>query len=159
MNIFVLDYDPKVSAKYHNDKHVVKMIVETAQILSTVNHTKNTWNANMYKPAFQKHPCTIWASKSKKNYQWLVALGLALYDEYKFRYGSDRIHKAGETIKNHLQEVPKTIKKDNFTKFALAMPKDYHCNHGTVSSYRKYYLNDKRHLAKWTKRETPFWWK
>jgi hypothetical protein len=37
MNIFVLDTNPAKAAKYHNNKHCVKMILETAQLLSTAH--------------------------------------------------------------------------------------------------------------------------
>ena len=71
MNIFVLDSDPKVAATMLCDKHVVKMILESAQMLSTVAHTNG--HIPRYRPTHSKHPCTLWAGESKSNWQWLVA--------------------------------------------------------------------------------------
>ena len=158
MNIFSLHDNPRISAQYHNDKHVVKMITETAQILSTVHHNHDEWKADYYRPAFYKHPSVLWAGETKANYQWLVRLGLSLYDEYKFRYGQDRTHKAGEKIANVLATPPTTIKDKPRTKFSMAMPDEYK-NDNPIKAYRDYYMGDKRHLASWKVRGVPTWWK
>ena len=94
MNIFVIDKNPRTAARQLCDRHVVKMALETAQILSAVAHQKG-FNAP-YKISHQKHPCTIWAGKSFGNWRWLVAHGLAVCDEYTRRYG--RTHKSREVI-------------------------------------------------------------
>ena len=61
MNIFHLHKDPKICAEYHCDKHVVKMILETAQMLSTAinEHSMGIAQDRLYKPAYPKHPMTI----------------------------------------------------------------------------------------------------
>lgn len=93
MNIFVLDRDVKKCAIYHNDKHVVKMILESAQLLCGVHHmTESNINDIPYKLSHKNHPCSIWAREDISNYLWLCELGLELCKEYTYRYG--RRHKA-----------------------------------------------------------------
>ena len=83
MNIFVLDTDPIKAAQYHADKHVVKMITETAQLLNSTYYFTNEKDKASYKLTHKNHPCSIWARESLDNWVWLKQLGLALYDEYK----------------------------------------------------------------------------
>ena len=93
MNIFVLDKDPYVAAQMMCDKHVVKMILEGCQMLSTV-HSLDVIQDNkptLYKPCFHNHPCTIWAGKSMGNFIWLCELGIELCKEYSYRYEKDHI--------------------------------------------------------------------
>lgn len=150
MNIFILDYDKQKSASYHCDKHVVKMVTETAQMLCTGLHMHNI-NAK-YKPTHKNHPCTIWAASSRSNWLWLKEFGLYLYEEYRFRY-NNKLHKAGEVIKN----LPEPLFEDmGLTNFALAMPEIYKCS-DVVKSYRDYYLNEKYELFHYTKRKIPYW--
>ena len=81
MNIFVVDEDPEVAARQLCDKHVVKMILESAQMLCTVAHEHGF--VAPYKKAHPKHPCTLWAGKSPENWSWLIAHGLAMPEQYK----------------------------------------------------------------------------
>ena len=82
MNIFVLDYDPVKAALFQCDKHIVKMPLETAQLLCSAFKDVST----PYKKTHLNHPCAKWARKSKHNYEWLILHGLALCDEYQYRY-------------------------------------------------------------------------
>ena len=88
MNIFILDWQHKTCAEYHCDKHVVKMPLETTQMLSTVHWRYN--NDGPYLPVHQKHPCTLWAGQTVENYIWLWKLGIALCEEFTHRY--DKVH-------------------------------------------------------------------
>ncbi|MBN2080871.1 hypothetical protein JW859_01565 [bacterium] len=104
MNIFVLHTDPVRAARYHCDRHVVKMTLETAQLLSTALAVENPAQAAqlqatglIYKPTHQNHPCSRWAAESLANFRWLARLGLALADEYSYRY-SGRVHKSSAVI-------------------------------------------------------------
>lgn len=128
------------------DKHVVKMIVESAQMLCTVGH-------GAYKPTHANHPCTKWASLSEANFEWLTAHALALCDEYTFRYG--RRHKSQDVIEN--VQPPKAFSKVGLTPFALAMPDEFKSS-DPVESFRAYY-HSKSSFAVWTKRKQPNWWK
>ena len=104
MNIFVTDPDPIKSAQVLPDKHIVKMPLETCQMLSIVASKK--WGHGIgelpkldgtpYKTdkgAFRNHPCTIWA---QQNWSWLIRHGLALCKEYTHRYG--KVHSCEFTI-------------------------------------------------------------
>lgn len=92
MNIFYLDSNPTLCAKYHNDKHVVKMILETAQLLCGVHWV--TGKEAPYKLSHKNHPCSIWVRSSLENYLWLCELGLELCDEYTYRYGKKQDRKS-----------------------------------------------------------------
>ena len=94
MNIFVLDWDVKKCATYHNDKHVVKMILETAQLLCGSHWS--TGSEAPYKLSHKNHPCSIWVRQDLNNYLWLCELGLELCKEYSYRYG--KRHKTQEII-------------------------------------------------------------
>jgi hypothetical protein len=146
MNIFVLDQDPYKAAEYHCDKHVVKMVLETAQLLSTVTGVG-------YRPTHFNHPCTVWARESTGNFQWLYDLGLALGKEYNRRYG--RRHKSSLIIAEQWPP-PATVPQGPQTPFALAMPDQYK-QECPVASYRAYYLGEKSRMLKYTNRDTPEW--
>jgi hypothetical protein len=141
MNIFVLDYDPVNAAKMQCDKHVVKMPLESAQLLCSVYSKGKA----PYKRTHYNHPCSIWTRKSKNNFLWLVEHGIALCDEYTFRYG--KIHKSKQVInwcKKNINVIEfESIKK---TKFALCFDEKYHVGIA-VKSYREYYRYGKNKIA------------
>ena len=140
MNIFVLHLSPRVCAKYHCDKHVVKMILETAQLLYSVHWVVGTQlPPNAYKLAHKNHPCSIWARTSLQNYLWLCYLGKFLCKEYTIRYS--KIHKTQEHIEWLLKNEPQ-IDSIGITKWALAMPEIYK-SEDVVDSYRKFYIESK----------------
>ena len=152
MNIFVLDLDPKKAAVQQIDKHVVKMPLETAQMLCTALG-RHGLEGTPYKQAYKKHPCTIWAGDSRNNFQWLVKHGIALSEEYTRRYG--RRHKSQDVIEwcqRHMDTVP----EGGRTTFAQAMPEQYK-DENPVVAYRSYYLGDKARIAAW-KANKPEWW-
>lgn len=151
MNIFVLSDDVMQAAEYHVDRHIVKMPLESAQMLCT--NLSNLQIPTPYKPVHQKHPCTIWAGKSAQNYQWLCDLGLALCLEYTYRY--KKIHKCEEVI-NYCSKFIKEFQNTGLTPFAQAMP-DQFKNDNAIQAYRNYYKNGKNHLHQWTMRPVPEW--
>jgi len=158
MNIFFLDYDVKKCAKYHVDKHVVKMILETAQLLCGVHHVTAHDTAHdtahvPYKLSHKNHPCSIWSRKSLSNYLYLCELGLELCKEYTYRYG--KRHKSQDVIEWCLVNRP-NIKDVGFTEPAKAMPDEYKVK-TVVESYRNYYMGAKSGFAVWKNREKPFW--
>lgn len=148
MNIFVLDENPVLAAQYHCDKHVVKMVLETAQILSTISKLGG------YRPTHQKHPCVIWAKTSQANYDWLVELGLALAAEYTFRY--DKIHKSQAVIE--ACSVFADLPDIGLTVFKQCMPTYCIRYKDPVAGYRTYYMKEKRHFCTWKRRGKPDWW-
>jgi hypothetical protein len=155
MNIFVLDTDPKKCAVYHNDKHVVKMILETAQLLCGSHHVTESQYEIPYKLSHKNHPCSIWVRECIENYIWLCDLGLELCEEYTYRYG--KRHKSQDIIEWCLMNTPNIPTNGDVTPFALAMPDE--CKVGTaIDSYRAYYMVEKRNLASWKNRQTPEWY-
>ena len=120
MNIFAVDKDPKISAQQLCDKHVVKMILESAQMLCSAYPNGDA----PYKRAFYNHPCTIWARESQENYEWLLDHAYAMCQEYTRRYG--KVHKSIDAIewcgKNYIKL---RLPRKGLTKFAQAMPEQY----------------------------------
>ena len=151
MNIFFLDYDVKKCAQYHVDKHAVKMILETSQLLCGVHWVIG--KEAPYKLSHKNHPCSIWTRESLSNYLYLCELGLELCKEYTYRYG--KRHKSQEVIEWCLINKP-NIPDIGFTKPAMAMPDEYKVK-SVVESYRNYYMGAKSGLAVWKNREKPEW--
>lgn len=156
MNVFVLDLDPAQAAEYHADKHVVKMILETAQLLSAAHHVLDGEEAigGIYKKTHANHPCAVWARASSSNYRWLLELGYALLGEYSRRY-QGREHKTGAVL-DLLRALPRRLPQGHLTPFAQAMPSQYQ-HPDPVMAYRAYYQAEKRSIATW-KLSTPPWW-
>jgi hypothetical protein len=154
MNIFFLDYDPKKCAQYHNDKHVVKMILETAQLLCGVHWV--TGNEAPYKLSHKNHPCSIWTRSSLENYLWLCELGLELCIEYEYRYGKK--HKTYDVIMWCILNKP-NISDVEFTSPPLAMPDHCKIGNNPIKSYRNYYMTEKSSFCNWKQRDVPHWYK
>jgi len=153
MNIFHLDKDPKICAGYHCDRHVVKMILETAQMLSTAYRKKFGDNDDLYKTAYPKHPMTIWVGDSGDNFFWSVQLLDQLLYQYTVRY--KKVHKTIK-ISNLLHSKHKLLHtwKTEFTPPPLCMPDEYKSD-DYIQSYRNYYIGDKKRFARYTSVDTP----
>ena len=154
MNIFILDENIQTCAQMHNDRHVVKMIVETAQLLSTVHHVTGSAQSYMYRRTHVNHPCAKWARQSVQNYMWLCQLGLAVCQEYTHRY--QKIHKTQQRLVLLINDVP-NLPNRGLTPWALAMPEYCKISDDVVMAYRNYYIQEKQHLAKWKHRDMPAW--
>lgn len=174
MNRFILNLDPKIAAIEHCDKHVVKMILEEAQMLSTAHRildgqqeigtsasgrkvTRYRLNDDrddiIYQAAHVNHPCTIWSRETSANYMWGFSLLDSLLEEYSFRYG--KIHKTAD-LRECLSVLPQNISQGPLTPFAVAMPDDCKMP-DAISAYRLYYKKYKSDFAVWTKRPAPIW--
>lgn len=151
MNIFFLDYDVKKCAEYHIDKHVVKMILETSQLLCGAHWVCGS--EAPYKLSHKNHPCSIWVRKSLSNYLYLCELGLELGREYTHRYGKK--HKSIEIIEWCLINKP-NILDIGFTEPPKAMPDEYKVK-DVIQSYRNYYRGAKTSFASWKNRQIPNW--
>jgi len=149
MNIFILDKNPSKAAKMLCDKHVVKMILESAQMLCATHWL--TGGEAPYKLTHAKHPCNLWLLQSIKNYDWLLTHAIYLCYEYTKRY--NKIHKSQPIIEWCCTNKPDLPKKSR-THFPQAMPEKYKKNN-IVEAYQKYYLGEKLHFAKWGNGEIP----
>jgi len=167
MNIFVLDESPILSAQMQCDKHVVKMPLETAQMLCSVWHRYGLADKIPYREAHKNHPCTLWAGDNAENYEWLWQHGMELCFEYTRRY--NKIHKCQQVIMD-LDKFHASLFDSvqvNGTPHPQCMPEEYKCTEGKYNSlefapvlaYRQYYVNDKKDIAKWEKsRPMPSWY-
>jgi hypothetical protein len=175
MNIFYLDSNVVKCAEMHNDKHVVKMILEYAQLLSTAHRVLDgsqyiddssgrkikRWELSesgmetiLYKATHINHPSAVWARQSNNNYNWLYCMFLSLLKEYTYRYGKQ--HACSKLI-DPLQNPPRSIPVSYFTQPTPAMPDEYKVP-DSVQSYRNYYIGAKKRMAKWKNRPIPEWW-
>ena len=152
MNIFILDKDIEKCAQYHCDQHVVKMILESVQMLCTALNKKGF--TTPYKSTHMKHPCVLWVESSFENFLWLKKLTLALNAEYRFRFERDADHKSVFVL-NEISNY--NYENRGFTEFAQAMPDKYKVSGDAVKAYRQFYLGEKMGFANWTKREVPQW--
>jgi uncharacterized ubiquitin-like protein YukD len=176
MNIFFLDENPKIAAQMHFDKHVIKMILESAQLLCTA-HRKidgieyidtssgrkiKRWKLQnieleniLYKATHVNHPTSIWVCENKQNYQWTFKLFHYLIKEYSYRFNKE--HKCKNLLK-HLINSPKNT-PNSFEKTIIpqVMEKQYIIPNNPVKGYQNLYKYGKKHLFKYTKRKQPNW--
>lgn len=177
MNIFYLDLNPNTNAKYHVDKHCVKMILEYAQLLCTAHRyldgketigtsatgrKQKRWvldsdlDGILYKATHINHPSAVWARASLSNYMWLSHMLVELCKEYTYRYG--KVHKCEQSglVYTLLITVPKNISNNDFTEPTPAMPDIYKVAGNSIQSYHNYYNGDKRRMFSWKNRDVPY---
>jgi hypothetical protein len=175
LNIFYLHSEPEICARQHVDKHVVKMILEYAQLLSTSHRVldgteiltmsdsgkkRKRWilpderNVILYEATHIQHPSAIWTRQSHENYIFLWELFRCLLAEYTFRY--EKIH-ATSRLLIPLSVLPKQILSKGFVEPTPAMPEQYKIIDDSITSYRNYYLGEKARMFSWKKREMPDW--
>ena len=157
MNIFYLHSNPVVSARAMTNKHVIKMLLESSQILSTAHRVldghpvkigrgvsykldNSVLEETLYKSTHHNHPCSVWARETQDNYAWLYSHFLALCQEYRNRYG--KIHETEHKLGHALKRYPDNLRKRGFTYPALAMPDQYKVD-SYIQSYRNYYEAEK----------------
>jgi hypothetical protein len=182
LNLFILDTNPILAAQLQCDKHVVKMIVESAQMLSTAHRMldgrqtrirsksgktmSKAWilpddrEDVLYKAVHMNHPCTVWSMAYSANYDWHYRHFIALCEEYTYRY--DKVHATERLLARYLHQIPKNIKFGNRTQFPLAMKSNPECMFpdDPVKSYRMFYQTKQdRFKMVWTNREVPEWFK
>ena len=177
MNIFYVNSDPEVAARSMVDRHVVKMILETAQLLSTAHRVidgeefvgqtqtgrkAKRWrlsgnaDAIMYAATHINHPSAVWVRENSANYAWLYDHLLALGREYTYRYG--RTHLTIDKLKDILKDAPANITQSNvMTKMPSCMDKQYIVSLDPIINYRNYYNYGKTDLLRWSNRPPPQW--
>lgn len=165
MNIFFLSWVIDICVQYHCDKHVIKMILETTQLLSTCHHVVDPIKAEdyeklglIYRKTHPNHPCSLWLRDCKENYIWLCHFGLALCKEYAYRYDKQPSdHKCHRMLMFLIHHVPSLPSNNGvITQPKLAMPDQYKTA-DPIYSYRMYYLNEKQRMLVWRKRSPPTW--
>lgn len=177
MNIFYVDRDPFMAAYDLCDKHVVKMVLETAQLLSTAHRVldgkpsvvlsdkgrkitrytlhNSEMDEKLYQATHINHPSSIWARSIRGNYIWLSYHFDALLTEYSYRY--ERRHKCAD-LKPLLWEHPLYIQVGDFFPPPLAMPDEYKISTDHVECYREYYRKGKAQILTWKKTRNPPLW-
>ncbi len=158
MNIFYLHPDPIKAPTYLYNKHVVKMILETAQMLCTAHHIiaeQNGFDTSYipYKKAYVNHPSTIWARSSYANYEWLYDYFVSINIEYYNRYG--KIHSTYVKTRQVLYNAPAGISDLPFTQPPQCMPDEYKTD-CSVQAYWNYYIDAKKHIANKTEVQHVF---
>jgi hypothetical protein len=154
VNRFILHPDPLVAAQMHCDKHVLKMVIEEAQMLSTVHRQHGYDGDVLYRATHKNHPCTVWAGESVSNYRWAWRLFAALCAEYRHRYG--KTHGSARLLPA-LACPPPFLSSRGFTDVPQAMPEQYH-HPDPVTAYRRFYVAEKARFATWRNRPAPDWW-
>lgn len=160
MNVFYLAKNTKECATYHVDRHTTKMILETAQLLSTAHHVLDGHNApkGIYKKTHVNHPSAIWARKSAANYNWLYCLFTDLCEEYTHRYDKKHLTETKMRDTGILNLPPWGIAWDvPFTEPPQCMPDQYKVPNDSIAAYRNYYRDGKAHLLQYTNRNKPEW--
>jgi len=181
MNIFVLDLDPKKAARDHCDNHIVKMVLEGAQILGSTHWISNgvikkkeilslekpeeIWKkfprmdeSGKVKPygiGFANHPSSKWSRYCIENWQWLVDLCIEMTYEHERRWG--KITTMRKVIEWFASNPPQLLSNGKISAFYQAVP-DHIKGDDPVHAYRLYYAGWKEYFAKWKKGE-PDWWK
>ena len=154
MNIFVTDTCPIKSAQALDNQRLVKMVLETAQILSTALRSNGVDDPDLYRPTHARHPCVIWAGRSEDNFSWVVRHGLALSTEFYFRYGHN--HRSRGVI-FHADELTylARFRDEGLTQFANCTP---YKSEEIVAAYRRYMRTDKwTNNPSWGRRGPPEW--
>ena len=140
MNIFYLHQDPTVIPTVMYNKHVVKMILETAQLLCTTHH--HYGSDAPYKSTHINHPSTVWARTNTANYRWLYDHFIALCLEYEDRYGKTHLSytKCADVLEHPPVGMPES---DTISEMPQCMPDEYKVASNPVQGYRNYYIQEK----------------
>jgi hypothetical protein len=173
MNIFILSFNQRICAKWHCDQHIIKMIIEYAQLLSTAHRVLDGTEQIVpsktgrkikkyilpdvrenvfYCSTHKNHPCAVWVRESNENYKWLYILFCELCDEYTIRY--NKVHLTDKKLRIYLKYYPNNIPFTDMTPFAVAMPDTYKTDN-VIESYRIFYRFSKTRFATW-KFEKPW---
>ena len=177
MNIFYLDTNPALCAEYHCDKHVLKMIIEYAQLLSTAHRIldgeevqmlsnsgkqmvtqyklNNDREEHLYKCAHINHPSNIWVRSAADHYIYTMELWNSLNREYTNRY--NKVHMTFKKLCQYLNQLPNNIDYNvGFQEPPQCMPDECKNENDTIEAYRNFYKAHKREFATW-KNGTPTW--
>jgi hypothetical protein len=181
INIFYIDHNPVQAARWMVDKHVVKMILESAQLLSTAHRVldgklvdgirvnldtgktrkvkayvlPDSRDSVLYSATHVNHPSAVWCRQSVQNYTWLVDHMYALMAEYTHRYHKE--HKVQGEISYMLQSPPFNLKQWEWTSMPSCMAEEYIISEDPIVNYRNYYKKGKQRMFSWKNRQPPEW--
>lgn len=159
MNIFVTDSCPVQSARNLCDKHIVKMILEAGQLLSTAHHVLDGLTFKtpyLYKPTHENHPYSIWVRQSTGNYSWLYQHFEALHYEYFYRYG--KTHKSWLRLHQITNLWPFNMPKYEPCSEFVYCGTDEHFKGDVIEAYRAYYREKANRMdMRWTDSVVPTW--
>lgn len=177
MNIFFLSANVKKCAKYHCNKHVVKMILEYVQLMSTAWHILDSEQAEEHyenslicKKSHVNHPCNIWIRQHVNNYMFVGRLALAIVDQWNFRFNHSKIHGCQSKLDFLVANPPSSIPRSNISKtkanphgFTLPLPQCMpdDCKYkpekksfgACIQAYRQCYVQEKSYMAEWYKNQ------
>lgn len=105
--------------------------------------------------AFEKHPCTVWVGESKANYEFLFEIYVHLCNEFFHRFSNIHFASNYATYLTHTPDLP-DLGLTKYPKFSWSSLKSNSFSQ-VIEDYRQYYINEKSHIAKWTKRKKPSW--
>ena len=176
MNLFYLSRNPREAAQAHCNKHVVKMVLETAQLLSTAHRMldgkrtpglsktsrkQTVWvladserETVLYRATHANHPSAVWVRASREHYEWTLLLFKELLAEYTVRYG--KTHACTKLMKA-LAQAPSAIPDAGFADPPPCMPDAFRVSTDAVACYRAYYREGKKDLLTYKVREAPLW--
>lgn len=155
MNVFWLDDDPRLAARYHCDQHVNKLLLEAAQVMCTAARENGFEAEFLYRSTHVEHPVTQWATESRANWLRLREHAEALNAEFVERYDKDEDHASWQVIERINPddlEFPTTEP----TARPQAMPDEYH-REDPIDAYRAYYAGEKAEWAEWQYTDRPPW--
>jgi len=167
MNLFATSVNPRTCAIDLPDKLVVKMILETAQLLSTAHYevmgTTEVDGVPLYKPTHKNHPSAVWVRASRDNYHWAFDHFVALCEEYTRRYG--KTHATETKLRWALCSAPDALTYTGLTPTPACMPDQFKIEDPgawPTESYRHYLSLGKAYTADaakaWAKAGSPPWW-
>jgi len=162
VNIFIVEENPADAAQALCDRHVTKMLLETAQLLCAPFPQGEA----PYKRTHYNHPASVWTRANVANYFWVLQHGKALCREFEHR--REKRHKSADVVDWCFSAaISLNLPQQSVPDYpALCMPDEYKQDNA-IASYRAYYkaklqewsTRDRPLVAKWTNRQPPKWLK
>lgn len=158
MNIFLLEQDKngnidwRKSAESLDNMRIVKMILESMQMLSTVYQQYQKVDG-LYRPTHINHPCTKWVGESLENFSLTIEHAIYMNETFKKRF--DKSHRSIELLKLFdKRNYRHFFSNKKFTIPPLAMPDEFRGDN-VVESYQNYFVS--KDLIKYNREDIPKW--
>jgi hypothetical protein len=162
MNMFLLDEALDQCAADHSDQHIVKMVLESAQICSSGAYLQNVIFDGQYRPGHIHHPCCVWAGESPENLMFVCRLGISIGMEYRWRF--DRHHQSMRVLCLCASRLPRSLPSPEL--YPVCIPLEHRRESyasrlplgRAVKEYRAYYRSAKERFVTWKYSPIPSWW-